>query len=270
MTVAGMASISSAGTQTWTFDSDPPLASTPSTSAWGIDRKAPAKFESKSFDGDKRLYMEHDGNAQDSEEFYWTEGRKLLIDGANVGSSLSIDMYIDSAWDQDTISEAQDQRRFDLWGGGLDSSGNRSAYPIIGFANTTASSDPQDDINIQGFQVWDGNNGGWNRVMDLSTGSNDDLFGTWVNLEMKLLNGQFKYYINDSLVYTDSNTNGTVNLDQVIIQGKNYDGDQSYGVYMDNAKINAVPMPASAWMGLSLLGLLAGGAALRRFKAASA
>jgi hypothetical protein len=236
--------------KTWTFDTDP------KAEGWYTDRKAPSVFENRVFDGDSRLYMEHDGNAQHASSFYWTEGMKYKIgESFGPGYAVSIDMYLDASWNIDNPA-FEDQRRFDIWGDVSDAGGGNAAWPIIGFANTRQQS--EDDIAIQGFQVWDygAATPGWQIVKDLTT--DESLWGTWVNLKMLLGENAFQFFINDDLVYNDTTTHGALALDEIFIQGKNYDGvDNVYGVYFDNLQHSQVPVPAAVWLlGSGLVGLL--------------
>jgi hypothetical protein len=66
---------------------------------------------------------------------------------------------------------------------------------------------------------------------------------------MEFLPGAVEYYINDDNVYTDTTTLGTSSLTEVILQGKNYDGDSSYGVYFDNLSVQVVPAPGAFLLG---------------------
>ena len=168
-----------------------------------------------------------------SSSFYNTQGRKLDVDGAIYAS---IDMFIDSSFLSDP------NRVAGLWGTGVDGADSATAYPIIEFANGA-------------FQIWNGSDFD---AVGLPTSFVAD---TFVNpaFALNTATNSFDYFLNDKLVFTDTDADGAVSLTNLIIQGYNTDRGIDRTIYFDNLMASSdipsaapVPVPAA----LPLLGSL--------------
>jgi hypothetical protein len=233
---------------TETFDTSPTLSATQAPGVWYTDRFAPAGFTSTSFAGDNRLALTlstADGGdnrpGSFSSSFYNTQGRKFDIGGA---TSLSVDFYIDSAFG------AVDGRIGGLWGTGVNGGGVITAFPIIEFHG--------DGLGSGAFNIWDGAN-----FVDvgLPPGFAFDVFYT---MSMNLVGNTVEYGIDGTSVFTDTDSNGTTALSNVILQGINTQTGVDRTLYFDNLTYSAVPTPATLLLLLPGLAVLA----LRRRRAA--
>jgi hypothetical protein len=165
------------------FDASPTLSPTQAPGAWYTDRYAPAAFEMAVFDGGNRL--KHSISAADAAAnrpsgmqgtFYNTQGRKFDLNNP-VGTSITADLYIAADWQSS-------HRRADMWATMADGAGDVSAYPIIGFANTTGSNPTWRVYNIV--------TGEWIALAP-PTGFT---YGAWYTLRTELTASAMKYYIN--------------------------------------------------------------------------
>lgn len=207
-----------------TFGTQPVLAATQTPGAWYPDRKAPAAFESAIFDGDRRLHLGIDGSQHDAgNNFYNTQGRKFDVETGD-GTSMQGDLYVGPDW-------GANDRRSDMWATAFDDSGTVTAFPVIGFLTGT------------GFRVW--TNSGW-QTIGFPAGFT---YGRWYTLRCDLTADGFKYYIDGTLVYVDTDTGGSTHLGNVMIQAYNWGA--SYDVYWDNVspgpKAKAVTTGPSGW-----------------------
>ncbi len=177
-----------------TFGTQPVLAATQTPGAWYPDRKAPAAFESAIFDGDRRLHLGIDGSQHDAgNNFYNTQGRKFDVETGD-GTSMQGDLYVGPDW-------GANDRRSDMWATAFDDSGTVTAFPVIGFLTGT------------GFRVW--TNSGW-QTIGFPAGFT---YGRWYTLRCDLTADGFKYYIDGTLVYVDTDTGGSTHLGNVIDPG---------------------------------------------------
>ncbi|MEZ6317369.1 MAG: hypothetical protein R3B49_01255 [Phycisphaerales bacterium] len=229
---------------TLTFDTTVPTASSQAPDVWYTDRYAPAVFESAFFDGDNRLHQgvrdadtEANRPSNYSGTFYNYQGRKLDI-GSGYGHAVSIDLYVDSAWNSGV--------RAGMWT--TMSNGNLS-YPILEYV-VNGDNDDGNGATFTGFRWWQSGIG-WTATSLVAPTAD-----AWYNLEVELTTTDVNYYINGSLVATTDNL-GAHMIDNVILQAHNQGVAGEYDVYWDN--FTYVPTPASA----ALLGL-AGLAATRR------
>jgi hypothetical protein len=175
--------------------------------------------------------------------FYNTQGLGHDITNGGPGSALSADLYIPSSWG----SASNGNVRTDMWGvmtNGTDVTG----YPIIGFTNYGGA--PR-------FRVWDEVDGGWNNL------ATPVKYDTWTDFSIQLTGSAFLYYINGSLVATDTGINGSTAFKEVIMQAYNFFGDPSipdanpinYTAHWSNTQA-PVPVPASMLLlGSGLFGL---------------
>jgi hypothetical protein len=220
--------IASAGLVTNTFDS-------PDLSAWQTDRCAPDDVAVTG--GELVFTIDAQSSCLSRTPFYHTQGIKLDIGKADF---LSIDMYVDSAW--------TDQTRFaGIWGVLFDSNNVISNYPILEFQlpdSTTAANG--------GFDVWDSNHGDWLDLLE--TVFNLD---GWNTLSMSIKDGFVTYVVNGNEVAKVADTNSSY-IGEVILNAKNEEA--GYTVRYDNLTYNTVSEPAM----FMLLPLLLAGFAARR------
>jgi len=206
-----------------TYGSGVNTSATAAAGKWYVDRYAPAGFTTALFGGDYRL--KHSINAADgasgrpggySGAFYNTQGRKY-----NVGvNSVEIKLYIPADW------ATANKRMAGFWGTGIDANYAVSSYPIIEFTS---------DGNAPRFRAYD--NGTWVNL-GLPSGF---AYDSWVTLKMELLpSKEFKLQAGD-LSYTTVNlaVYNTVRLNNVILQGHNYDPANAnlgvtYDIYWDD------------------------------------
>ena len=223
--------IASAGLVTNTFDSS-------DLSAWQTDRCAPDDVAVTG--GELVFTIDAQSSCLTQPAFYHTQGIKLDIGKADF---LSIDMYVDSAW--------ADQTRFaGIWGVLFDSSDVISNYPILEFQlpdSTTA-------VN-GGFDVWDSNYGGWLDL--LSTVFNLD---GWNTMSMSLTGGFVTYFVNGTELAKVADTSSSY-IGEVILNAKNE--GEGYTVRYDNLIYNTVSVSEPAMFMLVPL-VLAGIAARRK------
>lgn len=227
-----------------TFDNAITLSPTQQAGAWYTDRYAPAGFQSQAFfDGDNRLKQTiAAGDAQTAaNQFYNTQGRKYdLPDGT---LQLSIDLYVDDAW------EDSGKRMAGFWSTAFDINGDVSAYPIIEWTELE---------NNGRFRGYDVNTGDW---IDMGL-PNGFAYDAWYTLGITLSAGQVTYSVNE--LRTTVAAADSVELGNVILQGHNTPAGVNYDIYWDNLNA-AVPEPAT-W-GLMILGFGLLGSEMRRRRA---
>ncbi|WP_148234701.1 VPLPA-CTERM sorting domain-containing protein [Pseudooceanicola batsensis] len=255
--ILSLAGAASAATMIETFDTNPPIAENQAPGVYYEDRYPPAGFESEHFDGDNRLKVtlsEDDGEdgrpkAFDS-SFYNTQGRKLDTPGA---TAASIDIYI-----ADEFTTA-DNRIGGLWGS---SSSPITApdlvYPIIEFHGSATGGS---------FNVWDSNNGGWQDLGLPGSFTSDNWYT--IGFVIDSVANTINYFLDGTLSYTDTDAQGALPLDNVIIQAINTPEGIDRTIYFDNLSITtpAVPLPAGLPLIASALGIF-GALRLKKRKAA--
>lgn len=235
-----------AAVEVQTFDAAVPTASGQTAGAWYTDRYAPAVFESAFFDGDNRLRQgvraaDNEANRAGTgyaSNFYNYQGRKFDV-GSGAGSSVSIDLYVDSAWASGT--------RASIW---TTMSNGNLTYPIIEYVVDGDNGDGN-GATYTGFRWWQSEIG-WT-----ATSLTNPATDAWYNLEIELTAADVNFYIDGSLLGSVDNL-GAHMIDNVILQAHNQGLAGEYDVYWDN--FTYVPAPGS----LALLGLGSLAAARRR------
>ncbi len=244
----------SAQVYTNSFNTSPPLGGNDpggsSPGLWYVDRKAPATFASASFGGGTSLDVgvsggDFSGNTGNS-TFYDTQGRKYYLTGSGVGSFVSAQLYIPSAWQNQNVSPG-------LWLTIYNNISQPVAFPIIGFY-----SDGTGNSGGSYFRVWDDVTG----YVNLGAAIN---WNAWNTFQFTFTAGGIVDSINGTDVLTDTAAvaNGGTSIANVMFESKNFGG--SYDAYWDNLITPSpteipVPEPGS----VTLLAL--GGALLLRIR----
>jgi hypothetical protein len=227
----------------FTFDS--PVAISDSQNAgtyyevpdkWYPDRYPPHAFEQYTFNGSNVLResisvvddLVNRMPPSSRNNFHNWQGRKFDLAKANGDSTaLVADLYIPSSWQSS-------HRIAMLWSTCFSNtdSVNGSFFNIFGFRNSTG--------NNPGFYVFNNYVGGYDSMNYPIT------YDTWYTLKVNLTASTFQYFINETLVRTDSDVNGTNYFGNIMLQAYNF-GDstlaanmqafESYDVYWDNAGV---------------------------------
>ncbi len=217
------------------FDSSVPVGNTATTTIWGIDRYKPAAFESVNALSGNRLHIGIAAADHQSDGFYNTQGRWLVLDNGTY-TMISGDVYVDSSF-------LSNERRTGIWGVAVDGSNAIQGYPILDVANDHSTVGQTTDTTGD-FRFWtndtrqipgDGAHAtaGWVNIKALTNADVDK----WHHFEIRLTPTAYEAYIDGQLVYTDNCTYGSVKFSGVIMNSKNYNAD--YDVYWDN--ISAMP-----------------------------
>lgn len=214
---------------------DPGSTATPGL--WYIDRYAPATFESASFQDANRLHVGTLGSDYQANSFYDWQGRKLYLTGATLGSTVSAQLYISSAWQNTAASPG-------MWFTLYDPTATPADYPIISFYS--------DGVGSSYFRVFDNNNG-W-VTLDTSI-----LWDAWTTLGISFDLSGIVYSINGVAVYSETTglDNGAVNIANVMFQNRNY--GTSYDAYWSDLQVTtptttAQPVPEPTTLTLAGVG----------------
>jgi hypothetical protein len=175
------------------------------SSAWSVDRKAPAAFATAIEGGRTILKQTINESGRDASSFSNTQGKKIDVPAAT--KVVSIELYVPQAWSTTTDIAANQVRHAGFWGATLDQSGGIAGYPIIEFFNG-------------GFRFWDSTGqGSWSAVQPLPQGFQ---FDAWHTLKIELLDGgKFKYSV-DNYTFTVNSATSSVEFGSVILQGYNF------------------------------------------------
>lgn len=176
----------------------------PVSSAWTVDRKAPAGFETAVVGGRTVLKETINENQRSATAFENTQGKALNVPtGTKV---VSIEVFVPQEW-----SASNDIRHAGFWGTTVDQTGGVAGYPIIEFYGG-------------GFRFWDSSGqGSWTAVQPLPQGFQ---FDAWHTLKMEILDGgKFKYTV-DNFTVTMANGTSSVEFNNVILQGYNFNFDK--------------------------------------------
>lgn len=234
--LVAFASGASAGISSQTFDTagDITLGASQAPGTWYTDRYAPQIFESGvMFDGGMRLHQGlreagWDGNrGGQNGAFYNYQGRKFDV-GAPSGSSVSIDLYVDSDWTTGT--------RAGMW---TTMSNGNLTYPIIEYV---VDGDNGSGPSYTGFRWWQSNIG-WTGT-SFENASTDQ----WYTLEITLTGTTVEFSIDGTNIGSVANM-GAHMIDNVILNAHNEGTAGEYDVYWDN--FNVVPAPGA----FALLGM---------------
>lgn len=234
------------------FDGPVTIGPTQAAGTWYTDRYAPAGFSSPTNAPDGRPgTLQHSISASDSSAnrpgafssaFYNTQGRKYDLPGGMI--SAQIQMYVPASWN--SLNQSESPGRLASFWATTNVPAPNDTYPIIEYNND------RDGSGTNGFRVWDDDVGGWVNVGGY--GGDDQ----WYDLAFDINGSTFRYFVNGSLVYTDTTTNGSTSLANVILQG--YNSGNPYDIHWDNfsASANAIPEPTTlALFGLGSLVLVA-------------
>ncbi|WP_235905074.1 PEP-CTERM sorting domain-containing protein, partial [Tautonia marina] len=177
-----------------------------------------------------------------SSTFYDTQGRKYDLQAGTV--TLAIDLFVPSS---------STGRLAGLWATAFDSNNVVSKYPIIEFAKTTSASNGT-------FRIW--KDTAWEEVGGF-TNENQ-----WYRIGFSLVGNSLQYYVNNSLVFTDTSVNGSLGFGNVILQGHN--AGSNYTIYWDNLSASAVAVPEpSTLVGGTMAAMLGLGLVWRRRRASA-
>lgn len=179
--------------------------------------------------------------------FYNTQGRQYALSGG-AGSTLSADLWIPATWGD---AATNGNVRTDMWG--VMTNGTAvTGYPIIGFTNYGGA--PR-------YRAWDADiAGGW---VDLSTLV---AYDAWTAFSIAFTGITHEYFINNTLVYTDTTTGGSTGFQATIMQAYNFFGDPAlsganpvnYTAHWSNTQ--AVPEPSIVlFLVLGLAGVVGAG-----------
>jgi hypothetical protein len=137
--------------------------------------------------------------------FYNTQGRKYTFSPRIApGRTLSAELYIPASW----ANESSGAVRTDLWATMVDATDTVSAYAIFGFTNYNGS--PR-------LRAYDSSDGSWT---DLATPVQYD---TWTRFSIRLeADGTINHFVNGVLVFSDTNSDGSVATKETILQAYNF------------------------------------------------
>jgi hypothetical protein len=241
-----------------------PLASSDTPGKWYPDRYPPSGFQASTF-GSNPVLLETISssdytpalNAGGGAHFYEWQGRDYDVNLTNKVQTLTIQMYVDPTWaTNDTSVNAG------MWASDYTAGSYNGGNPIIDYINNDypdagggLPDDPNPGYGTPGFYMF--GSSGWQFLTAGTSG--------WNTLSIQLVVGSGDtYYVNGAaLGFTPDTT--TDELYNVILDANNF--DDSYSVmYQDFSATSAVPLPASAWSGLALLGGLGLYGAVKRHR----
>jgi MYXO-CTERM domain-containing protein len=217
-------------------------------SGWTVDRYAPQVFDT--VNDHLRLGLRASGNAANrvnpyNNSFYNYQGMSQSITGAETGSPIAIDMYVDSTWN--VVAHAG------IWG--VFSTSGGYTYPLIEYTKGTNIDGSILAGNFTGFRYYNDATGWVQQATAITT-------DRWYRMTIGLTALKSTYSISDvatgALVASYNLSNmGATSISALILQGGNRGPAGDYDILFDNLTVNAVPAPGA----LALLGVagLAGG-----------
>lgn len=168
------------------------------------------------------------------------------------GTYWSADLYIPSDWD------STGRRMAGLWAIGKNVANGQAAFPIIEFASDL--SDTNGDGTDGYFQYWDSSIG----FVDIGLPT-DFVYDEWYNAKLTFTGTTFDLEVKGAtgpstnvLALSDPFVNGTVLIENIILEGFNNATGVSYDIYWDNVTtldLDPVPPPAPEPSSLALLAL---------------
>jgi hypothetical protein len=221
---------------------------------WTQDRYAPQVFNTVG--NDITLGLRSAGSAANrpsafSSTFYNYQGMATSsgFSGAERGSSVSIEMRVDAAWNNGA--------RAGFW---TTMSNGNLTYPIIEYVKGTSTAGAVGESGFTGFRWWQSGLG-WTQI-NASVGTN-----AWYRMTIGLGQTNVTFDITDvfsgtSIFSSTVGNQGALKIDNVILNAHNQGIAGEYDVQYRNFVVNAVPAPGAA----ALLGA-AGLVGARRRKA---
>jgi Protein of unknown function (DUF1565) len=181
---------------------------------WTTDRYEPASFTNVgSYQGRTNVLAIGINSTTDSANrpggqsgtFYNTQGRKYTFSPRIApGRTLSAELFIPASW----ANEASGAVRSDLWATFVNGSDAVSAYAIIGFVNYNGGGR---------FRVYDGTTNTWFYP------SVPVQYDAWARFSVRLEgDGTISYFINGTLVYSDTDSNGSTATKEGMLQAYNF------------------------------------------------
>lgn len=211
------------------------------SSAWSVDRSAPAGFERTTWQDRDSLKVSIAPPSTPISSYYSWQGYSQRLDTPAGAANISGDLWIDAAWESGGSS---DYIRTSIWGAVLPEGSpsyvdSQAIFPIISFTNQDGDAR---------FQVWDvTTGGGW---VDLPESAGAVLLGEWNNLEMRVLpaSDTIEYVVNGTVIYTWEQPRGDTNNTS----------NELWAVYL-NARNNASTSFDTYWSDLHSGSLFANG-----------
>ncbi|MEI7577191.1 MAG: PEP-CTERM sorting domain-containing protein [Armatimonadota bacterium] len=232
-------------------------------SYYGPDRSAPQSAVTGTFFGKTALKMTIWDNPGVTDPFYNFQGLQRYADVAHTqgfgitaqNSNLSMDVYIPSSWNATTGGTA-DRRGGDLWArfDDVTQTVGNDAYPTLGFYNEGNGN----GVGLEVFRPYTGNIEVFSLSALTTLGAAPQLNG-WNNLRMRFVNNTVEHYLNNVLVYTDSDAgwNNVASLEGAFVQGWRSSAMIGSGSTYDVVATNLTAVPEPATMTALALGGLA-------------
>lgn len=219
------------------------VATSANAFVWTPDRYAPDVFTTAGSNitlGLRASGFQANRNASFSSSFYNYQGMATSTGfaGAETGSSVSIEMYVDDSWSNGT--------RAGFW----TTMGNGNlTFPIIEYTKGTSTGGTVGASEFTGFRWWQSGIG-WTQT-NLSVATN-----AWYKMTIGLTASLVTFEITDAATSTSifSATVGNLGaerIDNVILNGHNQGIAGEYDIQYRNLEVNAIPAPGA----LALLGV---------------